>query len=70
MGVKAGDLIRKPMDLGQMATLNQVLDVDTASLLASEFGYTVENVAFDAEQAIEEAPDEEKPPAKWSRGHP
>ncbi len=56
MGVKAGDLIRKLMDLGQMATLNQVLDVDTASLLANEFGYTVENVAFDVEQAIEEAP--------------
>ncbi len=54
MGVKAGDLIKKLMQLGQMATLNQVLDVDTASLLASEFGYTVENVAFDVEQAIEE----------------
>lgn len=54
MGVKAGDLIKKLMQLGQMATVNQVLDVDTASLLASEFGYTVENVAFDVEQAIEE----------------
>jgi translation initiation factor IF-2 len=54
MGVKAGDLIKKLMQLGQMATVNQVLDVDTASLLASEFGYTVENVAFDVEQTIEE----------------
>ena len=58
MGVKAGDLIKKLMDLGQMSTLNQVLDVDTATLLASEFGYTVENVAFDVESAIEEAPEE------------
>jgi translation initiation factor IF-2 len=77
MGVKAGDLIRKLMDLGQMATLNQVLDVDTASLLASEFGYTVENVAFDVEQAIEEAPDEQeeagemvtRPPVVTIMGH-
>ena len=56
MGVKAGDLIKKLMELGQMATLNQVLDVDTATLLAGEFGYSVENVSFDAEQVIEEAP--------------
>ena len=54
MGVKAGDLIKQLMRLGQMATVNQVLDVDTASLLAGEFGYTVENVAFDVEQSIEE----------------
>jgi translation initiation factor IF-2 len=77
MGVKAGDLIRKLMDLGQMATLNQVLDVDTASLLANEFGYTVENVAFDVEQAIEEAPAEQeeageqlpRPPVVTIMGH-
>ena len=67
MGVKAGDLIKKLMELGQMATLNQVLDVDTATLLADEFGYSVENVAFDVEQAIEEAPEEEVA-ARWSRG--
>ncbi len=53
MGVKAGELIKKLMELGQMATLNQVLDADTATLLAGEFGYSVENVAFDVEQAIE-----------------
>ncbi|HSR57466.1 MAG TPA: translation initiation factor IF-2, partial [Candidatus Binataceae bacterium] len=76
MGVKAGDLIKKLMELGQMATLNQVLDVDTASLLANEFGYTVENVAFDVEQAIEESPEEAeggealpRPPVVTIMGH-
>jgi translation initiation factor IF-2 len=54
MGVKAGEIIKKLMDLGVMSTLNQVLDVDTATLVAGEFGYSVENVAFDAESAIEE----------------
>ena len=76
MGVKAGDLIKKLMELGQMATLNQVLDVDTATLLAGEFGYSVENVSFDAEQVIEEAPEEEtvgemvtRPPVVTVMGH-
>jgi translation initiation factor IF-2 len=76
MGVKAGDLIKKLMGLGQMATLNQVLDVDTATLLAGEFGYSVENVAFDAEQAIEETTEEAaqgealpRPPVVTVMGH-
>jgi translation initiation factor IF-2 len=54
MGVKAAEIIKQLMGLGVMSTLNQVLDVDTATLVASEFGYSVENVAFDAESAIEE----------------
>jgi translation initiation factor IF-2 len=36
-----------------MATINQVLDADTAALIASEFDHQVENVAFDAEGALE-----------------
>ncbi len=55
MGVKAAEIIKKLMELGVMSTLNQVLDVDTATLVASEFGYSVENVAFDIESAIEES---------------
>ncbi len=74
MGVKAGDLIKKLMQLGQMATVNQVLDVDTASLLAGEFDYTVENVAFDVEQAIEEEAEVQgeavpRPPVVTVMGH-
>jgi len=53
MGVKASEVIKKLMVLGVMSTVNQVLDVDTATLVASEFGYNVENVAFDVEAAIE-----------------
>jgi translation initiation factor IF-2 len=75
MGVKAGELIKKLMELGQMATVNQVLDVDTATLLAGEFGYSVENVAFDAESAIEETGEEPageartRPPVVTVMGH-
>ncbi|MCW5891891.1 MAG: translation initiation factor IF-2 [bacterium] len=53
MGVKAGEVLKKLIDMGMMATINQMLDHDTAVLLAGEFDYQVENVAFDAEQALE-----------------
>ena len=53
MGVKAGEVLKKLIDMGMMATINQMLDHDTAVLLAGEFEYQVENVAFDVEQALE-----------------
>ncbi|HID69430.1 MAG TPA: translation initiation factor IF-2 [Desulfobacterales bacterium] len=42
MGVKANEVIGKLMGLGVMATVNQALDVDTAVLVAADFGYEVE----------------------------
>src|SRR3989304_1292896 len=53
MGGKAGEVSKKLMGLGMMATINQILDVDTATLIASEFDHQVENVAFDVESALE-----------------
>lgn len=53
MGVKAGEVIKKLMGLGVMATINQILDAETAGLVASDFDYTVENVAFDVDAALE-----------------
>jgi translation initiation factor IF-2 len=53
MGVKAGEVIKKLMSMGMMATINQVLDADTATLIASEFDHQVENVAFDVDSALE-----------------
>ncbi len=42
MRVKASEVIAKLMGLGVMATINQAVDVETAMILASEFGYEVE----------------------------
>ena len=53
MGIKAGEVIKKLMGMGMMATINQVLDADTATLIASEFDHQVENVAFDVDSALE-----------------
>src|SRR5262249_15073539 len=68
--------IKKLMDSGMMATINQVLDVDTATLIAGEFEYNVENVAFDAESMLEvdhEAQTDEhmqgRPPVVTIMGH-
>jgi translation initiation factor IF-2 len=53
MGVKAGDVLKKLLDMGTMATINQALDHDTAAIVAGEFEYQVENVAIDVEQMLE-----------------
>jgi translation initiation factor IF-2 len=75
MGIKAAEIIKKLMEMGVMSTVNQMLDVDTATLVAGEFGYTVENVAFNVESAIEETPEETggeavpRPPVVTIMGH-
>jgi translation initiation factor IF-2 len=52
MGVKANDLIKELMRQGQMVTINHPLDFETAALIASDFSYEVENVAFDEESLL------------------
>lgn len=52
MGVKANDLIKELMGQGQMVTINHPLDYESAAILASEFGYEVENVAFDEDTIL------------------
>ena len=42
MSVKVNQIIAKLMALGVMATVNQILDIDTATLVAADFGYEVE----------------------------
>jgi len=41
MAVKAGDVIKALMQMGSMATINQVLDQDTAILVVEEMGHNV-----------------------------
>ncbi len=42
MRIKANEVIAKLMGLGVMATINQAVDVDTAMLIAADFGYEIE----------------------------
>jgi small GTP-binding protein len=45
LGVGPVDVIKKLMQSGTMATINQVIDYETAEIVADEFGYTVEPIA-------------------------
>ncbi|ACV67792.1 translation initiation factor IF-2 [Desulfohalobium retbaense] len=52
LGVKVQELIKSLMQLGIMATINQSLDIETATVLAEEFGYEVEKVGFSEDEFI------------------
>jgi translation initiation factor IF-2 len=54
MAERSGDVIKALMKMGVMATINQVIDADTAELVATEFGHRVRRVAAaDIETGIE-----------------
>lgn len=59
MGLKASDVIRKLMGMGVMASMTQALDLDTAGILASDCGFTIEKVGFDPARYLAESPDGE-----------
>ena len=74
MGEKANAVVGKLMKLGVMAGLNQSIDFETAQLIASEFGWEVENVAFNEAAVLQsdEADDTslvERPPVITVMGH-
>lgn len=54
MGVKAAALIKKLVALGVMATINELLDNDTAMLLAADFDYEIEIVSIEEETIFEQ----------------
>jgi translation initiation factor IF-2 len=57
MDKTATDLISACMTLGMMVTMNQRLDAETLTILADEFGYSVEFVGADLEDAVQEVED-------------
>lgn len=52
MGIRIPEIIKKLMDLGVMATANQSLDVDTATLIAHDYEYEVVHTAFKEEDVL------------------
>ena len=77
IGKPAGEIIKKLMMLGIIATINNELDYDTASLVASEFGVELElKLAETAEDALEKEDVEDaeedlqpRPPVVTIMGH-
>ncbi|MBL8711630.1 MAG: translation initiation factor IF-2 [Alphaproteobacteria bacterium] len=74
MSERLGDVVKKLMGLGIMATGNQPIDQDTAELIVGEFGHTVKRVAeSDVESALKVEDAESdlagRPPVVTIMGH-
>ena len=74
MGVKGGDLIKKLMEMGVFVNINQLIDADIASLVASEFGYEVEKISLERQDLLERKEDlpeqlKPRPPVVTIMGH-
>ena len=52
MSVKASEVIKQLMKLGQMVTINQVLDQETAMILVEEMGHTATAAKLDDPEAL------------------
>ena len=74
MNLKAGELIGKLMSMGVMATINQAIDSDTATLLAAEYNCEVHLVSLYEETVIKsdvgkEGEEQFRPPIVTVMGH-
>lgn len=74
MNVAVTDIISTCMNLGLFVSINQRLDAETMALLADEFGYKVEFVSAELQEAVKEEVDEPedlkpRPPIVTVMGH-
>jgi translation initiation factor IF-2 len=74
IGVPASEIIKKCLNLGLVVSINQRLDFDTITLIASDYGFEVERAEEYLDDIIEEEPDrpedlEPRPPVVTIMGH-
>lgn len=75
MSERSADVVKSLMKMGVMATINQVIDADTAELIVDEFGHKISRVTeADVEIGIEGEDDvdealEARPPVVTIMGH-
>lgn len=56
MGVKVSEVINKLMSMGVMASINQSIDYDIATLVANEFSFQVEKAEMEFDQSLLKTP--------------
>ena len=75
MDISVADIISTCMSLGLFVSINQRLDAETINIVAEEFGFDVEFVSVDIQEAIDEDEDEQeehvesRPPIVTVMGH-
>ncbi len=75
MAERSVNVIKSLMKLGIMATINEVLDADTAEIVAQEYGHKVKRITEGSvEEGLKAAPDEDealttRPPVVTIMGH-
>ena len=74
LNIKVNEVLRKLIGMGQPASINQSIDFDTATLLATEYKFETKNIAFKEVEIIEEildAPEtlKQRPPVVTVMGH-
>ncbi len=74
MNIPVTDIISTCMNLGLFVSINQRLDAETMALLADEFGFRVEFVSAELQEAVREIEDEDedlkpRPPIVTVMGH-
>ena len=74
MNIPVLDIIKACFDIGLMVTQNQRLEADTIQMIAENFGYEVQFVSADIQEAIEEVEDKPedllpRPPIVTVMGH-
>lgn len=74
MDVESNEIISTCMNLGLLVSINQRLDAEVITLVADEFGYEVEFISVDVQEAIKKVEDREedlkpRPPIVTVMGH-
>ncbi len=76
IGIQANDIISTCMKLGMFVSINQRLDAEILTLVAEEYGFEVEFIGVEVQEAIDHAQEEteaedyeERPPVVTIMGH-
>lgn len=77
LGIKASEIIKKLMELGIMATINQSVDKDSATLIANDYEHEIKDISFKEDEVLQDVATEEvnpedlqtRPPVVTIMGH-
>ncbi len=70
LGVSPSVIIQKCINMGLFVSMNQIIDIDTITLIADDFGYETEIIKFEEIKEVSEKGEiKKKPPVVTVMGH-